>query len=176
MTREIKLTMLGAGAIVVLFCSSFVFFFSRIKRTGESAPRIKTGQVFPRAVLQGLDGETLDDQSIRSGKVIVVFLSAGCPACEKEGRFLQTVASKRPDLRYLGIVSFGGHESLEQVKSVFPFKSYYDSGARLAMQLGITKVPMKIFLRDGKIQRVWGGATGDDEKKDEYLKWLGSLD
>jgi len=52
---------------------------------------------------------------------------------------------------------------------------FYDDGFKLAGALGITRVPIKIFVEDGVIIKVWGGATTEKEKQEEFIDWLEGL-
>ena len=62
--------------------------------------------------------------------------------------------------------------SLRDAKAMFPFKVFYDRGFRLAGQLGIKRVPIKIFVDDGVIKKSWGGATIDDKAQRDFVRWL----
>ncbi|MGI9055830.1 MAG: hypothetical protein ACR2F2_08525, partial [Pyrinomonadaceae bacterium] len=78
------------------------------------------------------------------------------------------------DVTFYGVTSFGKpEETLTEAQKKFPyFDVYYDAESLLALQLKITKVPIKIYLEDGIIKKVWGGATISEEKKSEFINWL----
>ncbi|HEU4386451.1 MAG TPA: hypothetical protein VFV34_01550, partial [Blastocatellia bacterium] len=109
------------------------------------------------------------------GKVILVFLSPGCGACHKEIEFLKTVVGKRDDVRYYGVASLGGVRPDQEAEKQSPFKVYNDQGNRLAIGLGITKIPVKVFVEDGFIKKVWGGASSTDETQLAFVRWLDEL-
>jgi len=93
-----------------------------------------------------------------------------------ESEFLKGVVNKRADVRFYGVVSFGDMEySLREAKRKFPFAVFYDRGFKLAGQLGIKRVPIKIFVDNGIIKKSWGGATVDEKAKAEFIRWLAEV-
>lgn len=94
----------------------------------------------------------------------------------KESEFLSGVINKRKDIKFYGVTSFGKpKETLEIAEKNFPFKVYFDADSLLGLQLKITKVPIKIHLKDGIIKKVWGGATVGEDKKSEFISWMESV-
>ena len=106
---------------------------------------------------------------------MLVFLNPGCGACHTEIEFLKTVVSKRDDLRYYGVASLGNARPDMEAEKQSPFKVYNDQGSRLAIGLGITKIPVKVFVEDGFIKKVWGGASSTDETQLAFVHWLDEL-
>lgn len=110
---------------------------------------------------------------MKSGRVVLVFITADCDACRKESEFLKDLVSKRADIRFYGVISFGDMESsLRTAKQKFPFAVFYDREFRLASQLGINRVPIKIFVDNGVIKKSSGGATIDEKAKADFIRWL----
>jgi hypothetical protein len=104
-------------------------------------------------------------------------LTANCGACGTEAEFLQSVVGRRQDIPFYGVTSFGERTStLASVGGVLPFEAFHDEGLRMTTALGITKVPIKIFVENGVIRKVWGGATTTEEKKAEFIEWLDSVE
>ena len=158
---------------VVVFCAAFVVFFTRNNRTKAAADPVNAGNSLPAADLIDESNQTLAESQLKNGRVILVFISADCDACLRESEFLKGLVSKRADVRFYGVISFGAMESsLREAKGEFPFQVFYDRGFRLANQLGIKKVPIKIFVDNGVIKKSWGGATIDDKKKADFIRWL----
>jgi hypothetical protein len=94
----------------------------------------------------------------------------------KESEFLKDLVSKRPDVRFYGVISFGDMQtSLRVARQKFPFEVFYDRGFKLARQLGINRVPIKIFLENGVIKKSWGGATVEEDKKAAFVHWLSEV-
>lgn len=165
--------------LAVVFCGSFVYFYSK-KQSAESSPvaevEKKNENPLPEAKLFNLDSEILPDADLRKGKVVLIFVSPTCEACQAEGEFLKNLVEKRNDVKFYGVVSLGKPEKvLEASQGKFPFKIFYDGENLLTSKLGIRKVPIKIYLEDGVIKKVWGGATVDVAKQKEFTDWLGNV-
>src|SRR6186997_476873 len=164
-----------AVVFVLVFCVSFVVFYSRYSRSKAAEP-VNSGNSLPAAELVDESNQRLADSELKKGRVVLVFVSPGCDACLKESEFLKDLVAKRSDVRFYGVISFGAMESsLREAKGEFPFQVFYDRGFRLANQLGIKKVPIKIFVDNGVIKKSWGGATIDDKKKADFIRWLDTV-
>jgi hypothetical protein len=135
----------------------------------------KIGRPLPRADLVDLRGNPLSDETLRTGRVMLVFVSLECSACQNETQFLKTVVGTRDDIRYYGIASLGSKKADEEAEKEFPFKLYFDKGMRLASGLGITKIPIKVFVEDGMIKKAWGGASSEEETRLAFVQWLNEL-
>ena len=162
----------------VLFCVSFVFFYMRAQRQLLEPAASASGleQPLPEARLLDAAAERLDDQELRTGKVVLVFVSPDCLACKREAEFLKGAVDRRGDVRFYGVVSYGEKEkALPAAEKMTPFKVFYDEGSRLAVGLGITRVPIKVFVQDGVIKKAWGGATTDAAKQAAFHEWLDGL-
>ena len=173
--------------LVVIFCAGFFFFYNRIQRSqaelkvetieasAPEPPKSLINKPFPQAQLVGLDGSAVNEQ-IRKGKVVVVFVTMDCDACETEGKFLQTVLDRRKDVAFYGIVPFGPRpESAEIAAQKFPFKIFYDQNDSFVFSMGINRVPVKVYLEDGIIKKGWIGAVRTDEGRTSFVNWLDSL-
>jgi thiol-disulfide isomerase/thioredoxin len=160
----------------VVFCVSFVYVYTKqIAKNDSITTKIeeKNEKPLPEAKFFNLRNEVLSDEKLRKGKVILIFVSPSCEACQTESEFLKDLINKRDDVKFYGIVSFGkAKETLEEAEDKFPFEMFYDAEALLTLNLKITKVPIKIYLEDGIIKKVWGGATTDEAKKQEFINWL----
>jgi hypothetical protein len=51
---------------------------------------------------------------------------------------------------------------------------FYDRGSNLSRSLDIYEVPIKVFLEDGVIKKVWLEATSSEQKQAEFKAWLNS--
>ena len=159
-----------------LFCGSFVYFYAKLQ-ADKSSPTAeiekKNERELPEAKLIDIDSQILPDENLRKGKVVLIFISPTCEACQAEGEFLKDLMTKRSDVKFYGVVSFGKpKETLEAAQSKFPFKVFFDGQSLLALNFKITKVPIKVYLEDGIIKKVWGGATTDANKQKEFSDWL----
>jgi len=158
---------------VLVFCAAFVFFYTRNNRNKTAAEPVDSGNALPSAELVDESNQHLADSQLKKGRVVLVFVTADCDACMKESEFLRGLVNKRADVRFYGVISFGDMEnSLREAKRKFPFEVFYDRGFRLAGQLGIKRVPIKVFIDNGIIKKSWGGATVDEKAKGEFIRWL----
>lgn len=162
-----------AVIFVVVFCAAFVVFYTRNRN--KPAEPVNSGNSLPSADLVNESNQVLADSQLKNGRVILVFMSSNCDACMRESEFLKGIVSKRADVRFYGVISFGDMDSLQEAKGKFPFEVYYDRGFKLAGQLGIKKVPIKIFVDNGVIKKSWGGATVDEKKKADFVQWLADV-
>ena len=176
-TSSKKVIWISSVAVIfaLVFCASFVFFYSRYSRSKAAEP-VNSGNSLPAADLVDESNQRLADSQLKNGMVVLVFVTPGCDACLKESEFLKDLVAKRADVRFYGVISFGDMAtSLREAKGEFPFQVFYDRGFRLANQLGIKKVPIKIFVDNGVIKKSWGGATIDDKKKADFIRWLDTV-
>lgn len=160
---------------MLVFCTAFVVFYTRNNRKAGREP-VNAGKSLPSAELVDQANQRLADSELKNGRVVLVFVTADCDACLKESEFLKGLVNKRADVRFYGVISFGDMESsLREAKRKFPFEVFYDRGFRLAAQLGIKKVPIKIFVDNGIIKKSWGGATVDEKAKADFIRWLAEV-
>jgi hypothetical protein len=178
-----------AGVILflaVVFCAGYFFFYNRIQRTKAEAKleaaSEPTGSLIdkplPAARLVDARGEKVDEQILRRGRVIVVFVTADCDACATESKFLGTLINRRKDVTFYGLVPFGGPppDSGDDVEKKFPFKVFYDAEGSYVQSMGINRVPVKVFLENGIIKKGWIGAAQTDKAKSSFTEWLDSLE
>ena len=158
---------------VVVFCVAFVIFYTRNNRSVAAREPVNSGKSLPDGDLVDESNQPLTNSELKSGKVVLVFVTADCDACFKESEFLRNVVGKRTDVRFVGVISFGDMESsLRDARQKFPFKVFYDRGFQLAGQLGIKRVPVKIYVDNGIITKSWGGATIDEKAQADFVRWL----
>ena len=176
-TSKRKLIGLAGLAVlfVVVFCVGFSVFYTRRQQAAEDARR-GVGSKLPHAELVDETNQVLPDATLHTGRLILVFVSPDCGACQTEAQFLQPVIKQHSNVPFYGVVSFGEQATaLRTAQAEFPFKVYYDRNFQLAGQLGIRRVPIKLYIEDGVIKKVWGGATTDATKQAEFVSWLEKL-
>lgn len=175
-TSSKKLVWISGLAIlfVLVFCAAFVVFYTRNNRSKPAKEPVSfSGHSLPSAELVDESNQHLADSQLKNGKVVLVFITADCDACRKESEFLKDLVNKRADVRFYGVISFGNMEnSLREAKQKFPFQVFYDRGFRLSGQLGINRVPVKVFVENGIMKKSWAGATVDEKKKADFIQWL----
>lgn len=177
-TSSRKVIWISSLAILfaIVFCVSFVILYTRNSRNLAAKGPVETEKSLPSADLVDEFNKSLAESELRKGRVILVFVTADCDACQKESEFLKGLVAKRSDIRFYGVISFGDMESsLKQAKQKFPFAVFYDRGFRLAGQLGIKRVPIKIFVDNGIMKKSWGGATIDEKAKADFASWLSEV-
>ena len=167
--RTAKWVVLSVGLFAIVFGVSYLYFVRSHQQTASVANPL------PPTRLIDANGIALDDQKLRTGKVVLVLVSNDCKACDNESEFLKSVYDKRKDVTFYAVVSFGNKESLKDAASKYPFGIYADAGG-LARQLNISRVPIKIFVNEGRIEKLWGGATNTQEAQSAFIKWLESVE
>lgn len=168
--------------LIVVFCAGFAFFYYRIRQAqdAQSKPVASSGslinQPLPQANLTDVYGSKVDEQVIRKGKVVVVFVTADCDACATESKFMGTLLGRRQDVRFYGIIPFGARpKSPAEAEKNFPFRVFYDESNSLVITMGLNRMPVKVFLEDGIIKKGWIGAALTDQAKQSFVSWLDSL-
>jgi thiol-disulfide isomerase/thioredoxin len=144
-------------------------------RVDRSVPELMpaVNKPLPEAHLVDLDGKTLPDESLRKGKVVLIFVNPTCVPCNKEAEFLAPLLKKRQDISFYGVATLGDKEpSLTKAAELFAFKTFYDEGGLLTTKLGITRMPIKVFLEDGVLKESWGGASKSAEVQADFVRWL----
>lgn len=168
--------------LLAVFCGSFYFFYRRAQKKAPPAQQdlILTEAVLnrplPEANLINISGERLADEELRRGKKVLVFMMPDCEPCDHENAFLKTIAGSRQDLQFLYVIPFGNKDqSLKMAQAKYALAPFYDRGSNLSRSLDIYQVPIKVFLEDGVIKKVWLDATSSDQKQAEFKAWLGSV-
>jgi hypothetical protein len=133
----------------------------------------RIGNQLPPARFIAPDEKALADDSWRKGKVVLVMVTTSCDACLLEAQFLRGVVGKRNDVKFLGVLSFEQDgASLQKAQSIFPFPVVRDDGMALMMGLGVTGVPIKIYLENGVVKQTWGGASMSEQARAGFTQWL----
>ena len=173
--------------LLAVFCVGFVFSYKRIQRSRAEASQasspIERGESrslidkpFPHVQLVDTRGSKVDEQVLRTGRIVVVFVTTDCDACAAESKFLQTVLGRRRDVTFYGIVPFGKRpDSPETAERIFPFKIFYDESSSYVSAIGINRVPLKVYLEDGVIKKGWIGAAITEKARASFLEWLDGL-
>lgn len=173
-----------AGVILFLlavFCAGFVFFYTRMQRSQAVAPQPRPSKSlidkpFPHAQLVDVNGSAVDEQILRTGRVVVVFVTTDCDACASESKFLEPLVRRRTDVTFYGLVPFGPRpKSPSDAEKQFPFRIFFDQDSSFIATMGINRVPVKVFLEDGIIKKGWIGASITDNDQKSFIEWLDAL-
>jgi thiol-disulfide isomerase/thioredoxin len=144
-------------------------------RLDRSVPELSAAinKPLPEARLVGIEGTTLPDESLRKGKVVLLFVNTTCGPCLTEANFIRTVINKRTDIRFYGVATIGNKDAtLKEAEGMFPFKTFYDEDALLSQNLGVKRLPIKMFLEDGVVKETWGGASKSEEIQADFIGWI----
>lgn len=168
--------------LVAVFCVGFVAFYHQNQRS-QSVPAVSSAsskslinKPLPQAQLIDLNGSEVNEQILRRGKVILVFVTTDCNSCIRESRFLQTIVNRRSDVSFYGLLPFGKPAgSVETAEKMFPFRVFYDARNSFVRSMGINRVPVKVFLEDGTIKKGWIGAAMTEQSQKSFLDWFDSL-
>lgn len=192
MTTRKKLLTLTAAALVIASYGGYTLLGSARQapafsssasapaapRVDRSVPELQTavGKPLPEALLVDGAGTPLGEEALRRGRVVLVFVNPKCEPCKTEAAFLRTLIGEQSGVRFYGVVFLGERvATLTESEALFPFKTLFDEGARLSRQLGIARVPIKIFLEDGVVTKTWGGASRSPEVQADFAEWLRGL-
>jgi hypothetical protein len=95
----------------------------------------------------------------------------------KEGRFLESIIEKYKNLRFYGALVFGRDRSLSQVEGKFPanLKLFVDEDFLLVKALEVRSVPLKIYLENGVIKKIWSGTATNQQIEGMFLKDLDEI-
>ncbi|MET0623361.1 MAG: hypothetical protein ABW250_10320 [Pyrinomonadaceae bacterium] len=180
--RTLRKTLALGFLLLTIFCGSFYFFYRRAQKKAPPARQdlILTEAVLnrplPKANLVNISDESLADEELRRGKKVLVFMMPDCEPCDRENAFLKTVAGSHQDLKFLYVIPFGNKaEGLKTAQAKYTLTPFYDSGSNLSRSLDIYQVPIKVFLEDGIIRKVWLDATSSDRERAEFKAWLDSV-
>ena len=165
--------------LAVIFIGGFLYFYNRIQRSKAQTPDVSKSLInkpLPHAELVDVNGAKVDEQVLRKGRVVLIFVTMDCDACAAESKFLQTVLNRRKDVTFYGLIPFGARpETPAEAAKMFPFKVFYDEGNSFVLTMGINRVPVKVFLEDGIIKKGWIGAALTDQARTSFTDWLDSL-
>ena len=156
------------------FAASQYFYFSKREQGGvhDAYNERIIGKRLPEAKLIDLNGHALGDNELRDGKVMLVLLSSDCEPCSMEGQFLKTLVNKYSDLRFYGALLFWSDRSLNGVEGKFPVRLFVDQDMLLQQALEVKALPLKIFLEDGVVKKVWAGTSVTSGARDAFCRDL----
>jgi len=177
--RSFKKTLGGGVILIAIFCLSFFIFYKRTQKALATylilSPAV-INQPLPDARLINLSGQLLDDERLRRGRVVLVFTLNECPACDQENEFLKTAVGNNQKVRFYDVIPFGQKElALKTAQRKYAFETFYDQQSLLSRSLQIYQVPVKIFVEDGIIKRVWLDATIKADDQAAFKQWLNAL-
>lgn len=136
--------------------------------------KVNPADAFPAFQLQGLDGEVVDNASLKGRYTLVNFFFAACAPCIAELPLLNAFADKHPALQFLA-VTFDAADVARKFSATHSFAWKVVPNARsLIDQLGIKAYPSFALLDPaGKVVEF---KLGLDIERDKALeKWISSV-
>ena len=84
-TSSKKLLWVSSLAIlfVLVFCISFVYFYTRNNRKQAAPDTVNSGKSLPPSELVDESNQRLADSQLQNGRVVLVFITADCAACQR---------------------------------------------------------------------------------------------
>jgi thiol-disulfide isomerase/thioredoxin len=131
-----------------------------------------SGQPLPATQLLELDGKEVPPEILRKGKVLLVFLTTHCQACQKEFRLLSTVESETfHKVKFYGV-------GVEDKSLIIDFirenkvntEIVLDQHGELMKSLSVKYFPTSFLIEDGVIVKTW---FGNSPSQTELFKHLG---
>ncbi len=115
----------------------------------------------PKGKMINLQTNQDDYEKLKTGKVLLVFLTRGCDACKKE---IPNITQALPSL-VSKVAVYGVYvEDRSKVErfvqeNQIEFPVLLDSGGRVFAGLGISFIPAKVLIENGTITRTWFGSS-----------------
>lgn len=126
----------------------------------------------PVTKLIDFQGNLQSDDELRQGQVILVLLSSECSVCLEEGEQLKEIIGRHENLKFYGALLFWSDNNIHQIVDKFPLKVFLDHDSSLRKALGVKAVPIKIYLEDGVVKKVWTGGLINPKTKNTFIKDL----
>lgn len=152
---------------MILSCFFYYLYFWNDKKQLSLPDAVEiTNQPLPTARLNNFDDNTDYSEKVRTGKVLLIFLTTGCNACQKEADLISKNYSKlSPKIKIYGV----GIEEKDKIlvfisKHQIQFPILIDDKAELFRKLQIKYFPTKFLIEDGIITRTWFGNFSNEEK------------
>ena len=131
-----------------------------------------SGRPLPAIELLELDGKRVPPEILRKGKVLLVFLTTRCQACQKEFRLLSTVESETSHkVKFYGIgVEDKGLLTDFIKENKVSTEVVWDQHGELMKSLSVKYFPTSFLVEDGVITNTW---FGNSPSQSDLFKRLG---
>ncbi len=154
---------------MILATSFYIYTFPSPKSLDLSDAVYFTEKPLPEAVLINVKTKKDEYESLRKGKILVVFLTTSCNACKKDVNLISPLYSDlNSDIKIYGVAG----ESENKVKQFIEqndikFPVVIDKQGRLLKNLSVKYFPTKFLIEDGIIVKT---VIGNSPDKDKFLK------
>ncbi len=168
-----SLRFLPVLAGVLVPCFIYFYFFNHDAPLTSLPDAVEiSNQPFPDIRLVDFENNTDFSEKIRTGKVLIIYLSSTCSACKKDVRLLsQNYERLWPKVGIYG-VSFewktAAWRLFDETGKVFPILK--DENMDLFRTLGIRYFPTKFLIKDGVIVKTFFGNFANEQKLFEDLE------
>ena len=131
-----------------------------------------SGKPLPNTNLVQLDGNSLSPETLRKGKVLLIFLTTDCAACKKELTLLSQVESTLGQrVRVFGV----GVQDRNQISNFlnaneFKTKFLLDKDGLLMTSLQVKYFPTRFLVEDGVITKT---TFGNSRSQEDLFRELG---
>ena len=164
--RPVILILLVAG--VILPCLVFIVLHFSSGAQSQSQLVLKdaiviSGQSLPKTDLVALNGKSISTDVLRKGKVLLVFITTECAACQKELKLLSQVESdltNRVNIYGVGIEDPARISTFTQETGIRT-KILLDQNADLMRLLSVKYFPTKFLIEDGVITKTSFGNSAN---------------
>lgn len=165
----------GGVLVFGLFAMAFAWQFATIQtlrqapvqKTEQSGAKWKVGDKLPVLPAKLLGGDGSEQPIDLSGTTTLYVWSPGCDWCTRNldnAKALQQAAGKFVSI---AAMPYGVKEYVDLHGITYPV--YYG-----AKNLGITKTPYTLVVKDGVVSQLWGGAwTPEGESRVQIEKYFG---
>jgi peroxiredoxin len=119
-----------------------------------------------------IDGHPLSPQILRKGRVLLIFLTTKCSACQRELKLLSRLEGKIAGKVLVYGISFEERDEITRFtrENDITTRVLLDKNSALMHQLKVKYFPTKFLIEDGTIVKTWFGTSPDEA---ELLKQLG---
>jgi peroxiredoxin len=127
-------------------------------------PVSTTPRHLPDYQMVGDDMQEVPADSLRHGRVLLVYLTTNCDPCAQEAGVISRLhRDAPPDLKVYGV----GLEKPAQMATFLKgldlkFPMLVDVGSQLARSIDVHYFPSKFLVEDGVITKEWRGRTKDE--------------
>ncbi|MFV0388474.1 MAG: peroxiredoxin family protein [Pyrinomonadaceae bacterium] len=186
-----KSTQYLKNILLMLAIFGFVFFGVLLYlqwSQGNRKPRTATPKSTEHLVKQEILNETLTqynlvdsegnqipDTKILNGNVVLSFVNETCEFCKGDAEFLKTKIPTNVHVKFIGILAFSTSANLKKANNMFPFPVFYSKNGTLFEKIGLKGVPVKLFIKNGRIIGAMEGSTTHQNKEPEFEAWLSAL-
>lgn len=154
---------------ILLPCAIFLFVHFSQRAIANSQLVLKdavviSGQPLPEIELVDLDGASVAPEELRNGKVMLVFLTTNCPACQKELKLIsrmQPRISEKVKIYGVGIQTAGEIAQFMQAHEIRT-PILLDRETALMRSLHVKYFPTKFLIKNGEIVNTWFGNSLDE--------------